>query len=53
MIKIFLKGIGFSKNDIILINLEFKNVLLEEYEKYLKYIKDRDEKSVLEKFLKK
>ena len=49
--KILLKAIGFSKNDINL-NLEFKNILLEEYEIYLDYIKDQEE-SILEKFLNK
>ena len=47
-----LKEIGFSKNDINLLNLEFKNILLEEFENYLDYIKDREE-SILEKFLNK
>ena len=50
--KNFLKEIGFSKNDINLLNLEFKNILLEEFENYLDYIKDQEE-SILEKFLKK
>ena len=30
--KNFLKEVGFSKNDINLLSLEFKNNLLEEYE---------------------
>ena len=30
--KNFLKEIGFSKNDINLLYLEFKNILLEEFE---------------------
>ena len=47
-----LKEIGFSKNDINLLNLEFKNILLEEFEDYLDYIKDQEE-SILEKFLNK
>ena len=50
--KNLLKEIGFSKNDINLLNLEFKNILLEEFENYLDYIKDQEE-SVLEKFLNK
>ena len=50
--KNLLKEIGFSKNDILLLNLEFKNVLLEEFENYLDYIKDQEE-SFLEKFLNK
>ena len=48
--KNLLKEIGFSKNDNYLLNLEFKIVLLEEYENYLDYIKDQEE-YVLEKFL--
>ena len=47
-----LKEIGFSKNNINLLILEFKNILLEEFENYLDYIKDQEE-SVLEKFLNK
>ena len=50
--KNLLKEIGFSKNDINLLNLEFKNVLSEEYDNYLDYIKNQEE-SILEKFLKK
>ena len=42
--------IGFSKSDIDLLNLEFKNIFLEEFENYLSYIKNEEE-SVLEKFL--
>ena len=33
--KNLLKEIGFSKSDIILINLKFKNFLLEGHEEYL------------------
>ena len=50
--KNLLKEIGFSKNDINLLNLEFKNILIEEFENYLDYIKDQEE-SILEKFLNK
>ena len=50
--KNLLKEVGFSKNDINLLNLEFKNILLEEFANYLDYIKDREE-SILEKFLNK
>ena len=50
--KILLKEIGFSKNDINLLNLEFKNILLEEFENYLSYIKNEEE-SILENFLNK
>ena len=47
-----LKEIGFSKNDINSLNLEFKNILLEQHENYLDCIKDKEE-SILEKFLNK
>ena len=50
--KNLLKEIGFSKNDINRLNLEFKNIILEEFENYLDYIKDQEE-SILEKFLNK
>ena len=48
--KNLLKEIGFSKNDINLINLEFKNILLEEYENYLDFIKNEEE-SIIERVL--
>ena len=47
-----LKEIGFSKNDISLLNLEFKNILIDEFENYLDYIQNEEE-SILEKFLNK
>ena len=50
--KNFLKEIGFSKNDINSLNIEFKNILLEEYEDYLDYIKNEEE-SIIEKILNK
>ena len=50
--KNLLKEIGFAKADIINLILEFKNILLEEFENYLDYIKDQEE-SILEKFLNK
>ena len=50
--KNLLKEIGFSKNDINRLNLDFKNIILEEFENYLDYIKDQEE-SILEKFLNK
>ena len=50
--KNLLKEIGFSKNDINQLNLEFKNILLEEDEDYLDYIKNEEE-CVIEKFLNK
>ena len=50
--KNLLKEVGFSKNDINSLSLEFKNILLEECEVYLDYIKNEEE-SILEKFLNK
>ena len=50
--KNLLKEIGFSKNDINLLNLEFKKLLLEEFEDYLSYIKN-DEESIIERILNK
>ena len=47
--KNLLKEIGFGKNDINLLNLEFKTILIGEYENYLDYIKDQEE-SILETF---
>ena len=41
---------GFSKNDINLLNLEFKNILIEQNEEYLAYIKNQEE-SILEMFM--
>ena len=48
--KILIKEIGFSKKDINLLNLEFKNIIIEVFEEYLSYIKNEEE-SILEKFL--
>ena len=50
--KNLLKEIGFSKKDINLLNLEFKSIIIEEFEEYLSYIKNEEE-SLLEKFLNK
>ena len=50
--KNLLKEIGFSKKDINLLNLEFKNIIIEEFEEYLSYIKNEEE-SLLQKFLNK
>ena len=50
--KNLLKEIGFSKNDINRLSKEFKNILLEEFEDYLSYIKNEEE-SILEKILNK
>ena len=50
--KILLKVFGFIKNNINHLTLEYKNILLEEFENYLDYIKN-EEKSVIERFLNK
>ena len=50
--KNLLTEIGFGRNDINRLNLDFKNILIEEYETYLDYIKNEEE-SVIEKFLNK
>ena len=50
--KNLLEEIGFSKNDNIRLSIEFKNILLEEFEDYLSYIKNEEE-SILEKILNK
>ena len=41
--KNLLKEIGFSKNDINRLSIEFKNILLEGHEDYLSYIKNEEE----------
>ena len=46
--KSLLKEIGFNKNDINLLNIQFKIILLEEFEDYLSYIKNEEE-SIIEK----
>ena len=50
--KNLLKEIGFSKKDINYLNFQFKNILIEEHENFLDYIKDQEE-SILERFLNK
>ena len=50
--KNLLKEIGFSKNDINLLNLEFKKILLEQIEDFLSYIKNQEE-SIIERILNK
>ena len=44
--KNLLKEIGFSKTDINLLNLECKNISLEEFEDYLDHIKSQEESIV-------
>ena len=41
--KKLLKEIGSSKNDINRLNLEFKNILIEQHEEYLDYVKNEEE----------
>ena len=48
--KNLLKEIGFSKNDINRLSIEFKNILLEEFEDYLSYNKNEEE-SIIERIL--
>ena len=48
--KDLLLAIGFSERDINRSNLELKNILLEQHEEYLDYIKN-EEKSIFEKLL--
>ena len=50
--KNLLEEIGFSKNDINQLSIEFKNILIEEFEDYLSYIKNVEE-SVIERSLNK
>ena len=50
--KNLLKETGFTKNDISLLNLEFKNILIEGHEDFLSYIKNQEE-SKIEKILNK
>ena len=50
--KNLLKEIGFSKNDINLLNLEFQNHLIEQNEDFLSYIKNQEE-SIIERILNK
>ena len=50
--KNLLKEIGFSKNDINLLNLEFQNILIEQNEDFLSYIKNQEE-SIIERILNK
>ena len=50
--KNLLNEIGFSQRDINRLSIEFKNILIEEFEDYLEHIKNEEE-SILEKFLNK
>ena len=48
--KNLLKEIGFNKNDINRLSIEFKNILIEQHEEWLDYIKNEEE-SIMEKLL--
>ena len=50
--KILFKKIGFSKNDINLLKIEFKIILMELHEEHLDYVKNEEE-SIIERFLNK
>ena len=50
--KNLLKEIGFSKNDINRLSIEFKKILIEDFEEYLSYIKNVEE-SINERILNK
>ena len=50
--KNLLHEVGFSQRDINLLSIEFKKILLEEFEDYLSYIKNVEE-SVIERILNK
>ena len=50
--KNLLHEVGFSQRDINRLSMEFKNVLIEQHEEWLDYIKNEEE-SILEKFLNK
>ena len=50
--KNLLEETAFKKNDIDRLNLEFKNILIEQHEKYLYHVKNIEE-SIIEKILNK
>ena len=50
--KNLLHEVGFSQRDINRLSIEFKNILIEQHEEWLDYIKNEEE-SILEKFLNK
>ena len=47
--KNLLHEVGFSQRDINRLSKEFKNILIEQHEEWLDYIKNEEE-SILEKF---
>ena len=50
--KNLLREIGFGEHDINRLNLELKNLITEQHEEYLDYVKNEEE-SVIEKVLNK
>ena len=50
--KVLLHEIGFSERDINRLNLEFKNILIQQHEEYLDFV-ENEEESIIEKFLNK
>ena len=50
--KDLLREVGFSERDINRLYLEFKNILIDQHEKNLDYIKNEEE-SIIERFLNK
>ena len=50
--KNFLLEVDFSERDINRVNLEFRNILIEEHENYIDYVKNEEE-SLFEKILNK
>ena len=44
--KKLIKEVGFIKNGIIQLSLEFKNILLEVYKQYLNYVKKKISKKI-------
>ena len=50
--KNLLNEVGFTQRDINRLSIEFKNILLEEFQDYLDHIKNEEE-SIIEKILNK
>ena len=50
--KDLLREVGFSERNINRLNLEFKNISIDQHEKYLDYIKNEEE-GIIERFLNK
>ena len=46
------REVGFSERDVNRLILEFKNILIEQHDEYLEYVKN-EEKSITEKILNK